>query len=171
MHYANQNLLSIMHQSLGTQHVTADFFKRYARSPETRTFKNYFRKTNPFITYMRKRPHYSLSRYISLHKRKRYPILSNFTKQIKTTILSILQNLRPLKTQNKPILKIIKNDLTPLNTIINNQKIRTVEPKNKPISNPFSAIRPPNPKTAICSFSLYTGPVIDDNTPITKNTT
>jgi len=101
MHFANQNLLSLMHQSLDTQHVTAAYFTRYARSPETRTFNNYFRRTGPaqlFIPYLRKRPEYSLGRYITLHRRKQNPILRNFTSQIKTTILSTLQSLR----QNYP---------------------------------------------------------------------
>jgi hypothetical protein len=95
MHFGNKNLLSIMHQSLDTQHVTVPFFTHYARSSETRTFKNYFRHMREpasfcplglFTTYMRKRPHYSLSRYISLHRRRQNPILQNFTRHIKTTI-------------------------------------------------------------------------------------
>ncbi|MHC5180732.1 MAG: hypothetical protein ACYSOW_02490, partial [Planctomycetota bacterium] len=65
--------------------------------------KNYFRpsQTNSwirpghlFIPYLRKRPYYSLSRYITIHKRKQNPILQSFNR-IKTTILSTLQNLRP----------------------------------------------------------------------------
>ena len=114
-----------MHQSLDTQLVTAAVFNRYARSPETRSFKNYFRpsQTNSwirpghlFIPYLRKRPYYSLSRYITIHKRKQNPILQSFN-QIKTTIIERLQHLRPVlnkicvnpcnlwtkKTQNKPI--------------------------------------------------------------------
>jgi hypothetical protein len=106
LHFANKNLLCQMHQSLDTQLVTAAVFNRYARSPETRSFKNYFRpsQTNSwlrpghlFIPYLRKRPYYSLSRYITIHKRKQNPILQSFNR-IKTTILSTLQNLR----QNYP---------------------------------------------------------------------
>ena len=99
MHFAAKNLLYTFHQSLDTQHVTVGLFKRYARSPETRTFKNYFRRPRSiFSTYIHKRPQYSLSRYITVHRRKKNPLLCNFTTHIKTTILSSLQSLR----QNYP---------------------------------------------------------------------
>ena len=167
MHYANQNLLSIVHQSLGTQHVTVDFFKRYARSPETRTFKRYFyRPRSIFTTYMRKRSHYYLSRYISVHRRKRNPILQNFTTQIKTTILSTLQNLRiytsSLRThasrliiQNKPILNPIKNILTSFNLGTKDYRLKTAKQKNKPIQSQIDVARIPTPKqqSAIADFT------------------
>jgi hypothetical protein len=48
MFFSGQNLLYTFHQSLTAQHVTVGMFKRYARSPEHRTFKNYFRSTKRF---------------------------------------------------------------------------------------------------------------------------
>ena len=174
MHFANQNLLSLMHQSLDTQHVTAAYFTRYARSPETRTFNNYFRLSRTFFaTYLRKRPHYSLSRYITVHRRKKNPILCNFTSQIKTTILSSLQSLRQLqklspckgglprrgegvceslcslwqnkKTQNKPNFKTTQITLTPSAQNTSAHCLRPSAYKNKPNSNPIEAVRTPNP--------------------------
>ena len=148
MHFAAKNLLYQMHQSLDTQHVTVGFFKRYAQSPETRTFKNYFRRSRSiFSTYMHKRPQYSLSRYITLHRRKKNPILCNFTTHIKTTILSTLQHLQqhyticePLcslwqskKTQNKPISKTLENSITPYLLRPNASSLKPVLEKNKPI--------------------------------------
>jgi hypothetical protein len=160
MHFANKNLLCQMHQSLDTQLVTAAVFKHYARSPETRTFKNYFRpsQTNSwlrpgrlFTSYMRKRPHYSLSRYIAIHKRKQNPILQSFN-QIKTTIIERLQHLRPVlnkicenpcnlwtkKTQNKPIFNTGQNGVSRLSKTDYCSLITVNCPKNKPISNPIA---------------------------------
>jgi len=94
MHFAAKNLLYTFHRSLTAQHITVAAFKRYARSPENRTFKNYFRKTNPFTKYMHQRPQNSLGRYITKHRRKQNPILTNFTTHIATTILEKLQNLQ-----------------------------------------------------------------------------
>ena len=136
MHFANKNLLYQMHQSLDTRFVTMGFFKRYARSPENRSFNKYFRpsQTNSwlrpgrlFTSYMRKRPHYSLSRYITHHKRKKNPILNSFD-YIKTNIIERLQHLRPVlnkicenpcnlwtkKTQNKPNFKTGQNGVSRL---------------------------------------------------------
>ena len=169
MHFANKNLLYQMHQSLGTQHVTAGVFKRYARSPETRTFNNYFRLMRTFFpTYLRKRPQYSFSRYISLHKRKKNPILTNFTAQIKTTILTALQQLRPLLPsglkshasgliiQNKPILQTDKISVTPYNLGTTNHEQQTGEAKNKHISNPIH--RRSVPKIGPCIDSCHIFP-------------
>jgi len=94
MYFAGKNLLYTFHQSLTAQHVTVGLFKRYARSPENRTFKNYFRKTNPFTIYMRQRPENALNRYITKHRRKKNPVLTNFTNRIVTTTMETLQNLR-----------------------------------------------------------------------------
>ncbi|MHC4290382.1 MAG: hypothetical protein ACYTCN_10550 [Planctomycetota bacterium] len=138
MHFAAKNLLYTIHQSLDAQFVTVSFFKRYARSPENKTFKNYFRPsaanswTRPgrlFTSYTRKRPGYSLSRYITLHKRKKNPILQSFN-QTKTTIIERLQQLRPVlnkicenrcnrwtkKTQNKPNSKHSRNGVSRLSS-------------------------------------------------------
>jgi hypothetical protein len=114
MFFSGQNLLYTFHQSLTAQHITVAAFKRYARSPENRTFTNYFRKTNPFSKYMRQRPQNSLSRYITKHRRKKNPILTTFTTRITTAILEKLQQLKihlsglrshasKRMTQNKPI--------------------------------------------------------------------
>jgi hypothetical protein len=119
MFFSGQNLLYTFHRSLTAQHVTVAVFKRYARSPENRTFKNYFRKTNPFTMYMHQRPQNSLSRYITKHRRKQnsppakgQKLLPcegevavrpegfggrgyhSFTTHITTTILEKLQNLQ-----------------------------------------------------------------------------
>ena len=106
MHFAAKNLLYTFHRSLTAQHITVAAFKRYARSPENRTFKNYFRKTKPFTKYMRQRPENALSRYIAKHRRKQssppakgeYPKggrgYHSFTTRITTTIMETLQNLQ-----------------------------------------------------------------------------
>jgi hypothetical protein len=94
MYFTGQNLLYTFHRSLTAQHITVAAFKRYARSPENRTFKKYFRKTNPFTKYMRQRPENALSRYIAKHRRKQNPILTNCTTRITTTIMETLQNLQ-----------------------------------------------------------------------------
>jgi len=106
MYIAGKNLLYTFHRSLTAQHVTVAAFKHYARSPEDRTFRKYFRKTNPFTKYMRQRPENSLSRYITKHRRKKssppakgeYPKggrgCNSFTTRITTTILETLQTLR-----------------------------------------------------------------------------
>ena len=157
MHFGNQNLLSIIHQLLDTQHVTAAFFKHYARSSETRSFKNYFRHMREptsfcplglFATYMRKRPHYSFNRYITLHRRKKNPILRNFTSQIKTTILSTLQNFRiypsslkphasGLFIQNKPNLKTTKIALSDSHNKTSAYCLTPSASKTNPIQSQF----------------------------------
>lgn len=154
MHFANQNLLYQVHQALGTQHVTVAFFKRYARCPETRTFKNYFRPSRAnswarpghlFIPYLRKRPACSLSRYIALHKRKRDPILTNFAR-LKTTLLEKLQHLKThlappnphashlktLKTQNKPNFQAQQIAVSNLSTTDYRSRVTDNGTKNKP---------------------------------------
>lgn len=97
MYLSGKNLLYTFHQSLTAQHVTVRVFKHYARCPEHRTFKSYFRKTNPFTKYMHKRPRHSLSRYITKHRRKQNPLLQTFIPRISITILEKLQNLNIVK--------------------------------------------------------------------------
>ena len=94
MYFSGQNLLYTFHRSLAAQHITVAAFKRYASSPENRTFRNYFRKTKPFSKYMRQRSENSLNRYITKHRRKKNPILTHFTTRIATTILEKLQQLQ-----------------------------------------------------------------------------
>ena len=48
MYFAGKNLLYTFHRSLTAQHITVAAFKRYARSPENRTFRKYFRSTKRF---------------------------------------------------------------------------------------------------------------------------
>jgi hypothetical protein len=96
MHYAAKNLLYTFSQSLDTGFVTTASFKRYAQSPENRTFKNYFHNVHPgdcFIPYLRKRAHYSLSRYITKHRHRKNPILTNFATRITNLIMEKLQYL------------------------------------------------------------------------------
>ena len=161
MHFAAKNLLYTFNQSLDTQFVTIAAFKRYTRSPEQRTFKNYFRpskmqargvKKGHFTAYMRQRPQFSLSRYIALHRRKKNPILCTVAKQLKTTLLETLQHLKinlPLSgllpknffPQNKPISKTDQTTLTPCIQITKNNKRQASAQKNKPIQTHFHMTR------------------------------